>query len=76
MFNLEDIFEQWVLTTDEDITKDTIKLGLEHSWLIHEAKKCLTMDPTGLMSAIKMREAYKSFIKDHYYTIEDLLKNE
>lgn len=74
MFDLEKIFEQWVLTTDEDITKDTIKIGLEHSWLVHEAKKCLTMDPTGLMSAIKMREAYKSFIKDHYYTIEDLLK--
>lgn len=73
MFDLEQIFKQWIVTTDEDITEDTIKMGLEHSWLIHEAKDCLKMDPTGLMSAIKMREAFRSFIKDHYYTINDLM---
>ena len=74
MFNLEDIFEKWIIATEEDVSGDKIKIGLEHSWLVHEAKKCLQTDPSGLMSAIKMREAYKAFIRDHYYTIGELLE--
>ena len=74
MFNIEDVFEKWIIATEEDVSGDKIKIGLEHSWLIHQAKDCLKTDPTGLMSAIKMREAYKVFIKDHYYTIDQLMQ--
>ena len=73
MFDLEKIFEQWVLATDEDITSNTIKIGLEHSWYVRTARDCLKEDPTGLMSVLKLREAFKAFVKNHHFTIQDLL---
>lgn len=76
MINLEQLFEQWVLATEEDVTKDTIKIGLEHSWLVHDAKKLLESDPSGLSTILKMRQAFRAFIHDHYITIEGLLNGE
>ena len=77
MFDLTKILEAWVAATGKDASDfDKIRLGVESDWLCHKAKTMLEKDPTGLLSGITMRAAYRKFIKDNYCTIEDLINGE
>lgn len=70
---LNEIFEAYLKATGKDPTDNSIRFGVESDALCHKAKSYLDIDNTGLLSILTMREAYKSFIKEHYYTIEELL---
>ena len=70
---LNEIFEAYLIATGKNPTDDSIRLGVESDYLCHKAKNYLEIDNTGLLSILTMKAAYKSFIKEHSYTIEDLL---
>lgn len=73
---LFEIFKQYQIATGKDINDNSIKLGIESDWLRHEARELLDVDPTGLLSVLTMRLAFKTFIKEHSCTIEELLNGE
>lgn len=77
MLDLNKIFELWLKCTGKDVSDfDKIRIGVESDWLCHEAKKHLETDPSGLLSGITIRAAYRKFIKEHQVTIEDLISGE
>ena len=76
MTNLDKIFELWFKCTGKDIVNDNkIRIGLDSDWLCHKAKSMLEKDPSGLLSGIAMRSAFRKLITESYYTIEQLLNN-
>ena len=73
---LNEIFEAYLVATGKDPTNDSIRLGIESDFLCHRAKDYMNVDNTGLLSILTMIEAYKTFIKEHQCTIEDLINGE
>lgn len=76
MFDLQKIFELWLKCTGKNVSDGKIRIGIESDWLCHEASRHLETDPSGLLSGITMRAAYRKFIKEHQITIEDLVSGE
>ncbi|MBP3707115.1 MAG: hypothetical protein J6J36_00700 [Clostridia bacterium] len=73
---LEKIFEAYLMATGKNPQDCSIRMGVESDWLCSKAKSYLDMDKTGLLSILTMIEAYKTFIKEHQCTIEDLINGE
>lgn len=76
MTNLNEIFEAWLKATNRDIEDNKIRMGVESDWLCMKAKDFLKDDPSGFLTVLTLRSAYKSFIKNHQLSLEDLLKGE
>ena len=77
MFDLNRILECWCLATGKDPeTFNRIRLGVESDWLCSKAKQLMDRDPSGLLSGITMRAAYRKFIKENTCTVEDLINGE
>jgi hypothetical protein len=76
MFDLQKIFELWLKCTGKNVSDGKIRIGIESDWLCHEASRHLETDPSGLLSGITMRAAYRKFIQEHQITIEDLISGE
>lgn len=73
-FDLQKILEAWMLATGEEKKDfDKIRIGIESDWLCHKAKNLMQTDPTGTLSAFAMRAAYNKFIKEHSFTLEDII---
>lgn len=73
-FDLQKILEAWMIATGEEkLDFDKIRIGIESDWLCHKAKNLMQTDPTGTLSAFAMRSAYNKFIKEHEFTLADLI---
>ena len=73
-FNLQKILEAWIVATGEEKKDfDRIRIGVESDWLCHKAKNLMETDPSGTLSAFAMRSAYNKFIKEHEFTLFDLI---
>lgn len=73
MFNFDKILEQWYKTTNRSVDSNSIRLGVESDWTCRKAKDFLQLDPTGMLSIIALRSAFKEYLKEHKYTCEQLL---
>ena len=76
MFNLDRILEQWYKATNRSVDSNSIRMGVESDWLCMKAKDYMKDDPTGLLTILTLRSAYKSYIKEHSLTLENLLSGE
>ena len=73
MFDLDKILEQWYKTTNRSVDSNSLRMGVESDWLCMKARDYMKDDPTGLLTILTLRSAYKNYIREHQLTIEDLL---
>lgn len=76
MINLNLIAEQWEKATGNDISSNKIKLGSSNSFSILKAKDYMKEDPSGTLTALTLRLAFKQWSEESYLTVKDLLSGE
>ena len=60
---LNEIFEAYLKATGKNPTDGSIRMGEESDWHCYKAKERLQTDPTGLLSILTMKQAFKAFIR-------------
>ncbi|WP_300924578.1 hypothetical protein [uncultured Clostridium sp.] len=75
---VEEVIKLWKDATGEDIEEKRTKFRLSstYDYILHEAMRCLDEDSTGLLTALKLRQAFKEFSSVNSLTVEDLLNGE
>lgn len=76
MFNIDEILEQWYKTTNRSVDSNSIRLGVESDWTCRKAKDFLELDPTGMLTILALRSAFKEYLKENKFTYEQLLDGE
>ena len=76
MINLNLIAEQWEKATGNDISSNKIKLGSSNGFSILKAKDYMKEDPSGTLTALTLRLAFKQWSEESYLTVKDLLSGE
>ena len=75
---IEEVIKLWKDATGEDIRekKKGFRLGVNYEHTLYEALNCLDEDSTGLLSSLKLRQAFKQFISNNTLSVKDLLDGE
>lgn len=75
---IEKVIKLWEKATGENVAekKTRIQLGKKSDFSLHEALNYLDKDSTGLLSAFKLRQAFKELTKDGYLSLQSLLDGE
>ena len=77
MLDLDKLLECWVKCTGKEVKDfNKIRLGVESDWLCNKAIQMMSTDPTGVLTGITMRGAYRAFINDNTVTIKQLIDGE
>ena len=77
MLDLDKLLECWVKCTGKEVKDfNKIRMGVESDWLCNKAMQMIQIDPSGLLSGITMRAAYRAFIEDNTVTIKQLIDGE
>ena len=77
MIDLDRLLTTWVKCTGKEVKDfNKIRIGVESDWLCSKAIQMMETDPTGILTGITMRGAYRSFINDNAVTIKQLIDGE
>lgn len=76
MFNLDKILEQWYKTTKREVDSNTIRVGVESDWTCMKAKDFMKTDPSGMLTILALRSAYKEWLRENSFTYEQLINGE
>ena len=70
---LNEIFDLYLDATGKNPTDGSIRLGYESDSACVNAASYLKEDPTGFLSAMSIRNAYRKVIEERSFTVEELL---
>ena len=73
---LEAIFQQWMTCTNRDPQSNVIRLGYDSDWICKNAIDLLKIDETGILSAVRMRQAFRTYISETKVSIQEILSKE
>lgn len=75
---VEKVINLWKDTIDKDVDKkkNTFRLGVDYEHTLYETFKYLDEDPTGLLSCLKLRQAFSEFCNSNSLSVHQLLNGE
>ena len=60
MIDLDRLLTAWVKCTGKEVKDfNKIRIGMESDWLCNKAMQVMKTDPTGILTGIMMRGAYR-----------------
>lgn len=75
---IEQVIKLWEEATGENVKekKTRIALSSDYQYSLYQAMNLLDEDSTGLLSALKLKQAFNEFTKASYLSLEDLLNGD